>query len=198
MKSPTWLVVCRLLVTALVIACAGCSSSHDATAAKVDDGPMAAFRSEAADLRRLLHNDCRRCYMLRVFHMSFPIPSRYALIPKVKRGEACIGLVAPADEFLRPTPGLLDDIRGPGLMRICRVDVLDAEINKLSREHPPGRSFVRAGLMVHVWEPYTMPILNIKIYRTYIRSDAEGLMISDPNPLLWDEMFSVAETMNER
>lgn len=56
----------------------------------------------------------------------------------------------------------------------------------------PGEEFTQDGLTVTVWHPIKMASPLPPIYRTYIRSKTEAILVEDVNPRLASTMLAIA------
>ena len=182
---------------ALLICCAvflalltGCFKDASATSARNAGG---LHKAEVDDLLSLPDADCTKCFVIRFFDRTFPVPSRYAIIPKTGN---CIHAVSPPDVFLRrlDTAG---DVGRMGVLEYCPAIELDKRIAALEESHPVVRELRRANLQIKLWGPQATS-RGETLHVAYIRSENMGLFMRDSNPLLWDAMITVAERTDPR
>jgi hypothetical protein len=151
------------------------------------------YEAEIQDLRRLPAQDCLHCVLLEAFDSVIPIPERFSLSVDLHDTDRCVGFTAPADDFLRRAlRDPLAKLKERGNLSFCRPEALDREVAKIEKEAPPRQRFTRAGISVTEFEPLKLSN-GVVLYRAYLRTDEEALLIRDPNPDLWKAMLDVAE-----
>jgi hypothetical protein len=150
------------------------------------------YEAEIQDLRRLPAQDCLHCVLLEAFDSVIPIPERFSLSVDLHDTDRCVGFTAPADDLLRRAlRDPLAKLKERGNLSFCRPEALDREAAKMEKEAPPRQRFTRAGISVTEFEPLKLSNGAV-LYRAYLRTDKEALMIHDPNPHLWEAMLEVA------
>jgi hypothetical protein len=165
----------------------------DSTIAATPD-PQREFEAEFNDLVRMPDEDCARCYIIKAFRVALPIPTRFV----VKADEDhCVQLMSPSMSLLGRLPSEKTTAlqTAVGNIRHCPVAILDREVTDIEARRPVAKLYYVHGVEVKEWAARPLEGTRQQLYMYYLRTDKEGLLIADANPLLGKAILQAYERL---